>query len=188
MNANSILAQLKKGDKEVLSEIYITHRSEFTAWLNLKYKVEADLALEIYQQTIMVFYENILKGHLIEINSQIKTYLFAIGKNKLQEEYRFQNKTISLSNDKSETIIDDDDLKSKVKKEKDINGIRTSLMRLGEHCRELLKLFYYQDLSLDEIMAHFDYKNRNTAKNQKYKCMEQLRKIHKTENSESYGD
>jgi DNA-directed RNA polymerase specialized sigma24 family protein len=55
------------------------------------------------------------------------------------------------------------------------NGARLAeraLMQLGERCRELLVLFYNRRLKLKEIAQIMGYTSENTAKNQKYKCLE----------------
>ena len=47
---------------------------------------------------------------------------------------------------------------------------------LGEPCKEILKLFYFNNLSADEIAEIMDYKNGNTVKNLKYKCLQRIKK------------
>jgi RNA polymerase sigma-70 factor (ECF subfamily) len=49
--------------------------------------------------------------------------------------------------------------------------------QLGDPCHSLLDLFYYHKNSMEEIALALNYKNPETAKNQKYKCMERLRKL-----------
>jgi RNA polymerase sigma-70 factor (ECF subfamily) len=180
MNPNAQLQELKNGNKEVLSSIYLSYRTEFVNWLKVKYKIDTERALDLYQQTIVVFYENILQGKLVEINSQLKTYLFAIGKNKLMEEIRVSKKVEQNFELKEESIPENEE----EQREERIKQIKESLQKLGDHCKQLLQLFYYQNLSFEEIMVKQGYKNKNTAKNQKYKCMEQLRKIHKAQKEE----
>jgi DNA-directed RNA polymerase specialized sigma24 family protein len=49
------------------------------------------------------------------------------------------------------------------------------ILDLGERCRELLLLFYSGSLKLKEIAVKMGYNSENTAKNQKYKCLEQAK-------------
>ncbi|WP_315821201.1 hypothetical protein [Paraflavitalea speifideaquila] len=49
------------------------------------------------------------------------------------------------------------------------------MLELGERCRELLLLFYNGGLKLKDIAARMGYSSENTAKNQKYKCLEAAR-------------
>ena len=52
--------------------------------------------------------------------------------------------------------------------------------KLGESCKKLLKLFYYQKASLKEIAASLNLTEK-TAKNTKYRCMKSLRSNYKSE-------
>ena len=185
MDPNLQLKELKNGNKDVLSQIYLDYRNEFVNWLKSKYSVETEEGLELYQQTILIFYENVLKGKLVKVSSGLKTYLFAIGKNKMMEESRSKLRVVHSAPGEVEVQYDSEN-EDKVYLEQRILNLRNSFRQLGEHCRQLLQLFYYQRLSLDEIVALQGYKNRNTAKNQKYKCMEKLRGIHKKQTSETY--
>jgi RNA polymerase sigma factor (sigma-70 family) len=46
---------------------------------------------------------------------------------------------------------------------------------LKDRCRELLLLFYHDQLDLNTIAERMGYSSANTAKNQKYKCLETAR-------------
>jgi len=61
--------------------------------------------------------------------------------------------------------------------ENNLELISQCFNRLGDPCRSLLDLFYYKKKSMEEIAVELNYKNAETAKNQKYKCMERLRKM-----------
>jgi hypothetical protein len=39
--------------------------------------------------------------------------------------------------------------------------------------------YYYHKRSMEQLVGMFDYKNADSAKNQKYKCLERLRKLMK---------
>ena len=59
--------------------------------------------------------------------------------------------------------------------------VSKGLEKLGEPCKTLLELYYFHDMSMDQIAENLDYKNRATAKNLKYKCLNRLRNIFKKE-------
>lgn len=71
----------------------------------------------------------------------------------------------------------EDDLKAHREREVHYEQLDTALDQLGEPCRSLLKAFYHQDKSMQEIAADFGYTNPENAKTQKYKCLNRLRKI-----------
>ncbi len=179
MDDTLIIDKIKSGDSEALSEVYKQHRQEFCLWLIKHYGSKMDDALEVYQETTIAFYENIVNGKLSELSSSLKTYLFSIGKNKYLSLARKNGRSVSAEGH-LELITDDGDELEEVKiKDAQLNMVEASLKKLSDHCRQLLKLYYYDKLSMENIMEKLDYKNANTAKNQKYKCMQQLRKLHK---------
>ena len=51
-----------------------------------------------------------------------------------------------------------------------------SLVRSGKKCIELLKAFYYDHSSMQDISARFGFNGTRSAAVQKYKCLEKLRK------------
>jgi DNA-directed RNA polymerase specialized sigma24 family protein len=55
--------------------------------------------------------------------------------------------------------------------------MRESLASLGEPCRGIIEDFYMHDLSMEAIRDKFGYTNADNAKNQKYKCLQRLKKL-----------
>ena len=45
---------------------------------------------------------------------------------------------------------------------------------LGESCRKILLLFYYENMTMREILYHLPYENEQVVRNKKYKCLQQL--------------
>jgi len=48
------------------------------------------------------------------------------------------------------------------------------LHELGESCRKILELFYFENLSMKEIVSQMHYENEQVVRNKKYKCLQQL--------------
>lgn len=59
-------------------------------------------------------------------------------------------------------------------------GLLDSLLRSGKKCMELLKAFYYDHCSMQEIAGQFGFNGRRSAAVQKYKCLEKIREEIKT--------
>lgn len=60
------------------------------------------------------------------------------------------------------------------------NGLLESVLRSGEKCMELLKAFYYDHCSMQDIAGRFGFNGRRSATVQKYKCLEKVREQIKT--------
>jgi DNA-directed RNA polymerase specialized sigma24 family protein len=50
-----------------------------------------------------------------------------------------------------------------------------SLLRSGRKCMELLKAFYYDHFSMEDVAVRFGFNGRRSATVQKYKCLEKVR-------------
>jgi hypothetical protein len=55
------------------------------------------------------------------------------------------------------------------------NGLLDSLLRSGKKCMEVLKAFYYDHCSMQDIAGRFGFSGRRSAAVQKYKCLEKVR-------------
>ena len=52
--------------------------------------------------------------------------------------------------------------------------LRELVYKLGEPCRKILLLFYYDNLSIKEIVDFLPYENEQVVRNKKYKFLQQL--------------
>ncbi len=182
MDSHSLIEKIKYGDSElVLREIYNTYRNEFLLWVIKKYSCTMDEAKDLFQLTIIVFYENIVNDKVTRFTSQVKTYLFSIGKNKINEYLR--SKERRNYSRQSEQFVDDElfDVNSNEDHEKELTRVEASLEEIGEPCKSILLQVYYQKKSMQEISDSLGYKNPETVKNLKYKCLQRLKKIYNSD-------
>ena len=114
-------------------------------------------------------------GLLTELTANIKTYLFAIIKNKIIHLNRSKNRFSAY--DATELLSGVIDEEYEEISQEDLLKASKSMTRLGEPCKTLLELSYYQELSMEEISNLMGYKNADTTKNLKYKCLKRLQKI-----------
>ena len=54
--------------------------------------------------------------------------------------------------------------------------VRKAMGRIGEQCRRILLLFYWEEKSMEEIAAELGFANTDTAKSKKYQCKKSLQK------------
>ena len=170
------MTSFRKGDQRVMEDVYFKYRKEFVNWSQGKFGISEDDALDHYQDTMTIFFEKIMNGSLTEIESSLKTYLFSIGKNKvrqqfdeaarkekhgdgLQEHYRF------LAEDSDAAVIFEE---AKRQTAELFNSI-------GEGCKEILRLFYYEKRSMSEIASIMGHKNEGVSRTTKKRCLEKIR-------------
>ena len=177
MSDSSIIDLIKNGGQPALGKVYATYRPEFISWMTRTYPISEDDCKDIYQVTILIFFDNVRSGKLTNMVSSIKTYLFGIGKNLARENMRKSKRITSIDQKQwlTEHLIDE----SQETFDENVFSIaRAALSKLGDPCRKLVELYYYQKKSMQEISALLNYNNADTAKNQKCKCMAKLRKLY----------
>ena len=177
MSENDVIARIKTGDERELGAIYEKYRQEFISWIIRNYSCNIDEAKEVYQLAIMIFYENIINGKLTTMTSSIKSYVFAVGKNKMLEQKKFANRFTHNLEGTMDLINEDQPAEDVEQHEAALKLVERCLHLLGEPCKGLLELYYYRRKSMTDIAENLGYKNTDTAKNQKYKCMKRLKKI-----------
>ncbi len=170
-----IIEEIKNGDNSQLAEIYKAYRSEFVRWASSHYQCDKEEARDIYQASIITLYDNIINEKLKQLNGSVKTYLFAIGKNKIME-LRRADKKFDLTQEVHRIDIEDEPDNEK-QKEKQLEIVQRCLEKLGEPCRTMLELYYYHDTGLDKLAEMLDYKNGDTVKNLKSRCLIRLREL-----------
>lgn len=178
---HALINRIRHEDSDnALKEIYINYRDEFLAWAISHYLCETEEAKEAFQQSVVIFYENIIHEKVTEITCEVKTYLFGIGKNKIRELVRKKGKLMLYDEDldypKWELYYNDmkDGYEEKLKK------IATCIEKLGDPCKTILEQYYYHKKCNQEIADMLNYKKNSTLRNRKYKCLKRLKKIIKS--------
>lgn len=177
-NENQLLAAIRNGDERSLDELYSVNKSKFFAYARGYLKDEAVLE-DIYQDTIIAFYENVRTGKVRELKSSISTYIIGIGKFMMFGYLRKEKSAIRINDMESgelervfhfylETVQDENEA---------LAVVRQAIQRIGEPCRTLLQLFYYEEKDNAAIMEMLGYANTNVVKSQKYRCLQTLKAI-----------
>ena len=177
MTDTELIRLVRSGDVAGLSFVYEKYRKEFLNWIRKFSGCTVDDAQEYYQAATLILYENIMSSKVTDLQSSLKTYLFGIGKNLTYQHHRKNQRTervlagymveVELVNDSRQPLL----------AEIELSTVSRCLAMIGEPCRQLLDLFYFRQKSMEEISSLMGYKNPETAKNQKYKCMERLRRM-----------
>jgi RNA polymerase sigma factor (sigma-70 family) len=166
---------LRSGNSMILNALYKKYYN-----LVLKFIVNnsgtPESAQDIYQEAIIVLYENARKPGF-ELHCQIQTYIYSVAKRLWLKHLKKHGKLFLLKEDESEEITDvTSDVNEYLEKEAEIEKVNESLALLGEPCTTLIRDFYVYRLSMEEIADKFGYTNADNAKNQKYKCLQRLKK------------
>ena len=166
---------IKTSENQALKEIYKQHRRACMSWLQGTFHVSVDDAKEIFQSSVIALYDNVISGRLVELEGSLKTYLYGIARNKYREFRRESTKKVDK--DKLSRQSNSKGIEEKIILELRINHVDAVLQSMGNPCKKLLQLYYYKRKSMSEISDRMGYKNSDTVKNQKYKCIKRLQKL-----------
>ena len=170
--------KLKTSENKTLKEIYLNHRKPFTSHIIKKYDLLEEEAKEIFQLSVIVFYDNVMTGKLTTLSVNLKSYLMGIAHNKIHELYRVKQKEVKCKSafaSMISTIMHPGTEQNDIARTR-INSIVEAIQQIGDPCRSILELFYYKNRSIKDITLHFNYKNENTTKSLKYKCVQRIKK------------
>jgi RNA polymerase sigma factor (sigma-70 family) len=167
----------RNGNTRALDEFYVLHRREFMKWAERIFGLDSAEAVDVYQDAILILYENIKRDKLNSLNASLKTYFFGIGKNLIlkklsrerNEKQRWESVNRQADTHEFEWLTD--------REEDKLEAVTAGLEGLSERNQSILKLYYYHQLPLKEIAEQLGYESVDVVKNQKVRCMKYLRKI-----------
>ena len=136
-----------------------------------------DQAKDIFQDALVIYYEKAVSGSL-SVAMNEKAYLMGIAKHLWLKKHHANSKEVPL---------DGFDVESVAEVRPSDNKILSFLQTAGKKCMDLLRSFYYDQLSLTEAAELFGFSGVRSATVQKYKCLEKVRETVK-EKSLTYED
>ncbi len=135
-------------------------------------------ASDIIQETIIVFI-SIIEQDKFRGDASVKSFLYAITRNLWLTELKKRNSSVNRNKyfEKSKDTVEQGIVENLINREY-FALIQQLFEKLGEKCRQLLMLVYYEELSMNAIVELMpDYQNEQVLRNKKYKCMKQLEQM-----------
>ena len=155
------------------------HYSDFVSSFLISYGASEQDADDVFQETVIAFI-NIVQQGKFRMEASVKTFLVSVARNVWRNEQKkrmrtdFREQKFESGRPQSEDGINEWINESEKKRR-----LRDLVFKLGEPCRKLLILFYYENQSMREILNHLPYENEQVVRNKKYKCLQQLTEIMK---------
>ena len=134
-------------------------------------------AEDLFQEAIVVFIDLVRKDRF-RGDSSIKTFIYAISKNLWLNELKKRNRAVFRETEYYEnTEKESDEIRSGVSENEVRKQVLSFLDKLGENCKKILILFYYEEKSMRDIFQEMNYESEQVARNMKYKCMKRLHEL-----------
>jgi RNA polymerase sigma factor (sigma-70 family) len=170
-----IITELRKNNNRVLGELYKTHYPMILNLVMTNQGTEQE-ARDVFQEAVIAFYERARQPGFV-LTCKVKTYLYAVCR-RLWLKRLYEKKRYPMRIEEIETFLQvEDEIAYIEEQEKKMNAVKESVQGLGEPCNSIIRDFYFNNLTMDQIRDKFNYTNSDNAKNQKYKCLQRLKKI-----------
>jgi RNA polymerase sigma factor (sigma-70 family) len=163
-------------DSQRIKSMYNDYRAPFLHF-GRKYNLTQEILIDIYQDAFVALRKNALQGKLDSVQSSMKTYLFGIGKHLIYNELKRQKKWVPLSHNSEETIEDVASIAQSTPPEptEEQRLLQLNFKKLGQKCRQMLTLFYYRGLTIEEIAEKAGYASGKVVRSQKSRCLKTLK-------------
>ncbi len=176
MTEQEIFDGIARKDNKIFLYMYQKYQDSIIRMVQ-KNSGNADDAMDIFQEGLIALWTNISQGKFkMQDKAKISTYFYALCRNIWISRLRKKKNVQTIEDSQIEDVADEVDEQEEYYRR--INQLEKHFERLGEACKKLLKLFYYEKASLKEIATTMNLTEK-TAKNTKYRCMKSLRSNYK---------
>jgi RNA polymerase sigma factor (sigma-70 family) len=165
-----------RGLEAAVKFIYREHFDSLS-WFVLHNNGSRQDAEDIFQEVVVSFIELVQKEKF-RGDASVKTFLFAMNRNtwlnELKKRGRTELRELKYEKEQDKTELDvshfivNREAKSEVMKLVD---------QLGDTCKKILLMFYYENLSMKEILGGLEYENEQVVRNKKHKCLKKLEQM-----------
>ncbi|MDZ4840122.1 MAG: sigma-70 family RNA polymerase sigma factor [Bacteroidota bacterium] len=174
-----IINQLKKGDQKMLILLQKRNLSTIRAYVTRNQGDQSD-AEDLLQESLIIVWEKV-RNTDFQLTAKLDTYIFAISKNLWLKTLRKMGRMVSHS-------FEEDHYSHLADNTPDYSDDNATIVsdfmnKIGETCKQLLTLFYYEKMDMEKIAAQLNFANAQTAKAKKYQCKKKLEELVKAQYS-----
>jgi len=127
---------------------------------------------------VLVSFIRLVQQDKFRGDSAVKTFLFSMVKNtwlnELKKRERSEVRELKYEKMKDQQEMDVSRVIAEREERKQVMNV---VEQLGDACKKILVMFYYENLSMKEILDRLDYENEQVVRNKKYKCLKQLEQM-----------
>ena len=131
-------------------------------------------AEDIFQEVVVDFIDAVQRNKF-RGESSVRTFLYSLNKyawlNDLKRKGRAMQRETKYDREQESQETDVSHFMSAREAR---SQVMTIVAQLGDACKKILVLFYYENLSMKEILEKTDYETEQVVRNKKYKCLKQL--------------
>jgi len=134
-------------------------------------------AEDVFQEVVVDFIDLVQKDKF-RGESTVKTFLFSLNRHTWLNELKRRGRALARE-EKYERVQEKAvvDVSHIMAGRESTAQVVQLVEQLGETCKKILLLFYYENMSIKEILENLHYENEQVVRNKKYKCLKQLEQM-----------
>ena len=177
LSQEELVRGLSEKNRKIMSSLYKETFPKVRNYI-LKNSGDEDQAKDIFQEAYLSVWQQVNAGDFSpKNNTALQGFLYQVSKNKWLDFLR--SRKYKVEQPLNASLLEISDNQEGEDQDQRLQKLEKAFLQLGESCKELLKLFYFKKVSLQDLAQSFGW-TAQTAKNNKYRCMETLRKIIKS--------
>ena len=131
-------------------------------------------AEDVFQEVIVAFIDQVQRDKF-RGESSIKTFLFALNRNIWLNELKKRKRAAARETKyEHEKVSEDPGVAHYIGAREGRQQLMEVISRLGSVCQQILLAYYYERLSMKQILEQLKYENEQVVRNKKHKCMKKL--------------
>ena len=170
-----LLERIGAGDQGALAELYRENRRPIRSFI-LRNSGSEDDAEDLLQEALVVVWERVRSGRF-EQSARVGTFMYATVRNMWLRRLARRRREAGGTPAETEAVSDTPSPLEALMESEAASLVRDALDRLGDPCRRLLLLYYWEELPMERIAAAMGFANADTAKSKKYQCKKSLEQI-----------
>ena len=171
---DKLKADNERENNEALRYLYTRMYQQIKRFL-LKNSGSSEDAEDIFQEGLVVLFKLIRQGKF-PTGYNVEAYLYSICRNLWLKRLRKYRREVELREEMTHLPVEDAGILKFLSDDQRAAADRL-FAEVGEDCRKVLNYFYYDRLSMKEIMQRMGYSSEQVAKNKKSACMKKLQAL-----------
>ena len=153
----NLLHRIKQGDLTALDEVYLHYKQDFINWVAQKYtNIPRDTLTDIYHDIVIIFYQNVKSRKLNQLHYFISSYLIGVGRNYINSQPRTKKKSLNVE---ESFYAELNETQEDIGLESMMGLVEDLILQMKDRCQKLIKLFYFEAKSLDDITTSMNFKD-----------------------------
>ena len=170
------LKQPGRAAEDAIKQLYREHYGLLEQYVLQNQGSRSD-AEDIFQETMVAFIRQVEEGKF-RAESSIRTFLYALNRNiwlnelKKRGRSHLREERFAAGEEKLQLAID-----GILEQQEHNMELMRSIQNLGDSCKKILLLFYYEQRPIREILSVVSYQNEQVVRNKKMKCLKKLEEM-----------